>query len=503
MQGTTNEDQRAPFDRRVLVVAGASFTLLMALSGLYGFHRDELYFLDAGRHLQGGYVDQPILTPLLARLSLTLFGVSLPGLRLWPSLAVAATVVVGGLLAREFGGGRRAQLLAAVAIATMPAVLGAGHLFGPTAFDILAWAALSLVVVRIGRTGDPRGWLVAGVVLGIGLANKHSVGFFAVAIVLGVLLSGGWRLVANRWFLIGAVIAACFTVPDLWWQSLHGWPTVAMTSRLNQENGGAGNVGNWIVGQALMASVALAWVWIAGLPFLWRSGRPLWRALVWAYGLLFVFFMVTTGAKIYYLAGAYVYLLAAGAVRIDGWLAARPGRFGRLLAATALTTVVALPFVLPVLPADEIGWTYSVNQVPAEMVGWPELIHSVTKVWDSLPQVQRAHAVIFTADYGEAGAINELGRGTGLPTAVSGHNNEWFWGPGNPNASTVVAVAPGPVDVSGYKSYLERFFGRVTVAATLSNTARLHNQEWGGHVYVCTEPHQTWGTLWPQLRHYD
>ena len=496
-------DVLAPFDRRVFLVAGAAFALLFALSGLYGFHRDELYFLEAGRHLQGGYVDQPVLTPLLARLSVTLFGVSLAGLRLWPALAVAGTVLIGALLAREFGGGRRSQFLAAVATATMPALLGAGHLLGPTAFDILAWAALALVVVHIGRTGDPKGWVVAGLVLGVGLANKHSVGFFALAFVLAALLSGGWRLIANRWFIAGAAIAVCFTILDLWWQAQHGWPTVAMTQRLNQKNGGIGNIGNWIAGQALMASVALVWMWIAGLPFLWRSQRPLWRALAWAYGLLFVFFMVTTGAKIYYLAGAYVYLLAAGAVRIESWLAARRGRLGRLVALIALTTVLALPFVLPVLPASDIGWTYKLNQVPAEGVGWPELVRSVTTVWNSLPPDQRAEAVIFTADYGEAGAINELGRGGDLPLAVSGQNNEWFWGPGNPKATTVVAVAPGPVDVSGYGAYLGRYFRHVLVAATLTNTAGLHNQEWGGHIYVCTGPRKSWGALWPQLRHYD
>jgi 4-amino-4-deoxy-L-arabinose transferase-like glycosyltransferase len=420
---------------------------------------------------------------------------------LWPALAVAATVVVGGLLARELGGGRRAQMLAAVATATMPAVLGAGHLMGPTAFDILAWAALALVVVRIGRTGDPRWWVAGGLVLGVGLANKHSVGFFAVALVLGALLSGDWRLVWNRWFLAGAAVATCFTLPDLWWQATHGWPTIAMTRSLNHENGGPANIASWLEGQLIMVPLALVWVWVAGLPFLWRSRRPLWRALVWAYGLLFVFFAITTGSKIYYLAGAYVFLLAAGAVRIEGWLDAR--RLGRLFVLTALTTAVALPLVLPVLPANDIGWTYKINEEPAEAVGWPELTHSVATVWHSMPASQRAHAVIFTADYGEAGAINELGRSSGLPIAVSGHNNEWFWGPGDPGATTVVAVAPGPVDVTGYGSYLGQFFGHVHVVATLSNQAGLHNQEWGGHIYVCTGLRRPWGNMWPELRHYD
>ncbi len=491
--------------RPVLLVAAALFVLDMALSGRYGFHRDELYFLDAGRHLQGGYVDQPILVPLLARVSLTLFGVSVVGLRLWSALAAAATVITGALLARELGGRRNAQLVAALATATMPVVLGVGDLLEPTTLDILFWAALALVVVRVGRTGDSRYWLVGGVVLGVGLANKHSVGSFGVAILLGGLLSGGSRFVLNRWALAGAAIAACFTIPDLWWQSLHGWPTIAMTRTLNQANGGLGNIGTWVFGQLLIASIALVWLWVAGIGFLWRSDRPMWRALVWAYGLLYVVFAVTAGAKIYYLAAAYIYLLAAGAVRLEGWWSTHRVRSGLVVAATALYTALVLPVVLPILPARDIGGMLSINAPLGEEVGWPELVHSVARVWNSLPAARRAHAVIFTGDYGEAAAINELGRGTGLPIAVSGHNNEWFWGLGNPAATTVVAVAPGPVDVTNHdeQAYLSRFFAHVRIAATLSNSAGLHNQEWGGHVYICTGLRRPWARMWPQLRQYS
>ena len=196
--------------------------------------------------------------------------------------------------------------------------------------------------------------LADGLVLGLGLANKHSVGLFAAALVTGVFLADGRRLVLNRWFAAGAVIAAAFTIPDVWWQAQHQWATIAMTRALAQENGGLGNIASWVIGQLIMTTLALAAVWVAGLRFLSRSGRPLWRALAWAYAILFVFFVLTTGGKIYYLAGAYIYLLGAGAVAIDGWLAARAGRLRRLLLATAVTTALAVPVVLPVLPAGEV-----------------------------------------------------------------------------------------------------------------------------------------------------
>lgn len=487
-----------PFDRRAVVVGGIVFMVLMMLSTRYGFQRDELYFLDCARHLQASYVDQPVLAPLLARASLALFGVSLPGLRLWPALAAAATVVVGGLTARELGGGRRVQLLAAIGTATMPVLWGAAHVANTTPYLLLAWASLALVTIRIGRTGDCRWWLVAGVVLGLGLADNHLVGFFALALVIGALLSGGRRLVFNRWLLAGAAIVVAFAAPDIWWQAHHGWAEIAMDRQLNRENGGLLNVAAFVLGQLFLVTLALAWVWVAGLRWLWRSGRPLWRGLAWAYALLFVFFALTTGAKQYYLAGAYVYLLAAGAIAIDGWLFARRRRAYALTVATTLTTALLAVLVLPVFPPNSATESNLV-----ETVGWPQLVDTVQTVWTSLPPEQRTSAVIFTENYSEAAAVNELGRGRGLPTAVSGHNAYWWWGPGNPDASTVVAVAPGTVAAPGYAAYLGRFCTSVRTAATLSNPYSVRNGESGGHVYVCTGLRRPWAQLWPQLRHYD
>jgi 4-amino-4-deoxy-L-arabinose transferase-like glycosyltransferase len=489
----------APVDRRIFVVAAATLALLMALSPRYGSYRDELYFLDCARHLSLSYVDQPIFTPLVARLSLSLFGVSVVGLRLWSALAAFATVVTGGLLAREFGGRRTAQLLAALGVATAPALLGSDHVLDTTGFDLLAWSVLALIVVRIGRTGDTRLWVPAGVVLGLGLANKHSIGFFALTLVIGILLSGGRALLASRFFALGAVIAAAFTVPDLWWQAHHGWATIAMTQTLAQENGGAANAIGFVIGQVIIVAPVLIGVWIFGLRFLWRSGRPLWRALAWSYGLLFVFFAATAGGKIYYLAAAYFFLLAAGAVALERRWATSRGRSRILLAAALpLCLLATLPIVLPVLPASHLGQTGTIDPIAVETIGWPQFVATVGRVWHQLPAGQRARAVIFTGNYGEAGAITELGRADHLPAAVSGQNNEWYWGPGNARATTIVAVVqPG---VPELLTQLRHDFAHVRAVATLGNPEHVSNQEEGGHVYLCTGPVRPWGQLWPSFR---
>jgi len=503
MDPAASPPDRRPLSPWVITIGGIVFTTLMALSPRYGFQRDELYMLECARHLQAGYVDQPALAPLLARVSLELFGMSLPGLRLWPALAAGATVLAGGLTARELGGGRRAQVLAAIATATMPVLLGAAHVANTTPYVLLAVAGLALVVTRIGGTGDTRWWLAAGAVAGLGVAANHQVGLFAVALVVGALLSGGWRLVLNGWFAVGAGITVAFASPDIWWQARHQWAASTMTRALNHENGGLGNIPVWVVGQLVLVSLALVWVWPAGVRFLWRSGRPLWRALVWSYLLLFALYALTSGAQIYYLAGAYVCLLAAGCVAVDSWLARRPHRPRIVAVAAVVAAAPMLMLVLPVLPPSTIGRGHVLDQTLAETVGWPDLVDTVAKVWTSLPPRQQADSVIFTAVYSEAGAINELGRDRGLPTAVSGHNSEWWWGPGNPHATTIVAVAPGGVTAAGYDVYLGHFFTDVRRAATLRNHDDVHNIEQGGGVYICNGPRQTWSQMWPQLRHYD
>jgi 4-amino-4-deoxy-L-arabinose transferase-like glycosyltransferase len=476
-----------------LSIGAVLFAVLMALSGRYGFQRDELYILQCGQHLQASYVDQPVLAPLLARISYAAFGLSLPGLRWWPALAAVGTVLAGGLLAREFGGGRRPQIMASVAAATMPAVYVSAHVANTTAPMICAEAFLCLMAARIGRTGDTRWWMAAGAVAGIGAEDNHQVGLLAIALVIGSLICG---VRPDRWLLAGLAIALALMVPDIWWQATHGWATIPMTHALNERNGGPANIVIWIIGQIGVCGVWIVWA-PAGLRFLWRSERPMWRAMVWAYGILFVLFMVTTGKQTYYLTGMYPALVAGAMVSLDGLLAPSRAERRRLGAVIGVVVVVSAVIGLPLLPASDVAWTYKINSVSGETIGWPQLVATVRSAWVSLPVSERANAQILTGNYSEAAAINELGHG--LPTAVSGHNSYWWWGPGNPNARTLLVVVQGGADISD----LTTACSGVRVMATIHSPYGMPNIENGGHVYLCTGLHESLGQLWPKLRHYN
>ena len=201
--------------------------------------------------------------------------------------------------------------------------------------------------------------------------------------------------------------------------------------------------------------------------------------------MLFVFFALTTGGKIYYLAGAYIYLLAAGAVAIDGWLAARAGRLRRLLLATAVCTALAVPLVLPVLPPGDVAWTQKINPVLAESVGWPQLVGTVRTAWFSLPAGQRASAVIFASNYGEASAINVLRAGNRPPAGRKRAQHLLVVGPGQPAGDHRRGGHTRAAD--GRERRLPRPSSSPACEPSrrCSNPYGLHNQEWHGPA-TCT-----------------
>ena len=170
-------------------ITGTVFVVLLATSGSYGYHRDELYFRVLGHHLGWGYIDQPPLTPLLGRISTAVFGDHLWALRLPSMLAIAATAVLLALIARELGGDAIAQSLAALGVATNFALVD-GHLLLTTSFDAVIWVGVLLCILRALIRQRDEWWLAAGVVTGIGLYNKHLIVLLLLTVGIGLLHRG-------------------------------------------------------------------------------------------------------------------------------------------------------------------------------------------------------------------------------------------------------------------------------------------------------------------------
>ncbi len=174
----------------------------------YSFHGDELYFLVCGRHLAWGYVDQPPLVALQARLAEMLFGVSPAGIRILSFVAAGVNVGLAGLLAWQLGGRRSAQLLAMTAVLAAPVYLATSNYLSMNSFEPCFWMGSLLVILRLADgSAGPRAWLIFGLLAGLGIENKHSTVFFLVALLAGLLLSPQRRLLRSRWCASGVALA--------------------------------------------------------------------------------------------------------------------------------------------------------------------------------------------------------------------------------------------------------------------------------------------------------
>jgi 4-amino-4-deoxy-L-arabinose transferase-like glycosyltransferase len=482
-------------NRTVVLIAGVVALVLIAFASGYGYHRDELYFLAAGHHLAWAYADQGPVTPLIARAMSEIAPHSLTVLRLPSALAATVTVLLTGLLARELGGSRRAEAVAAVCAGAASIVLFTGHLLSTSTFDLLVWTAVTWLAVRAVRTGDDRLWPLAGLVLGIGLLNKPLPAFLAAGLLAGVVIAGPRRLLHNPYVLAGAAIALALWSPWIVWQADHGWPQLDVSRSI--ASGASTSSEPWwaiVPFQVLLVSPLLAPVWIAGLVRLFRDPalREV-RFLAWGWVVLAVVFMAT-GGKPYYLAGLLPALIGAGSVNVDGWLARGRLRVRRLalVAALAGSAAVGVTVALPLLPAGSADPVIAVNGDVGETIGWPELARTVAGVYRALPR--RGGAVILAENYGEAGAIDRYGPGLGLPRAYSGHNAYGDWGAPPPGSAPVIAVGLDPREAGAE-------LRNCRVAARIDNHAGVDNDEQGKPILVCRAPRRAWSAEWDALRH--
>ena len=487
----------------LILLALALVVLHLLTNGQYGFHRDELGTIDSAYHLAWGYVGDPPLTPFVARLALDLVGPSLVGLRLFSGLAIASAMVLTGLIARELGGGRSAQLLAALAVATAPITLVQGALFQYVSFDYLWWVLTAYLIVRLLNSEDPRWWLGIGFVVGLGLETKYTMAFLVVGIGVGVLLTGAWRYVNSPWFWGGLALSLGVILPNLLWQVQHGFISLEFLASIHARDVQVGRTAGFLPEQLIVNAFTVTIpLWIGGLFFYLRSSAgKRFRLLGWMYVIPLGLFLVAQGRS-YYLAPAYPMLFAAGSVSWERWLARFSGRGRQSVQGITGTAVLAggifsALLTLPIAPINSPLWNAAttLHDDFVEEVGWPDLVAAVARVDAALPADERAGVAILAGNYGEAGAIDLYGPADELPPAISGADSFWERGYGNPPPRTLIVLGFTRAEAQG-------LFARCDVAGQVTNPYGVLNEETKFHqeILVCRDPRQSWPILWPRLR---
>ncbi len=494
---------------------GVAVTLVSEHAG-YGLHRDEFYYLVCGHRLALGYVDQPPLVALQARAAELLFGYRHPALfRLLPNLAGALTVMLTGLIADGLGGSRRAAAPAMLAVLTVPVFVATQSFLSMNAWEPVFWMGMVWALLRVLARPQATGWwLLLGASAGLGLENKVSAIFLIAALLLALLATPARRLLRTRGFWLAVAICAAFAAPNLYWQARHTFPTWEWLRDVQHSNKDVVlSPPEFLLEQVLILGPLHLLLWLPGC--LWLlfapNARP-WRSL----GVLYVFFlgiMLALRAKDYYVAPVYPLLFAAGAVAWTRWAGRDRGRTRAVwvyAAAITLSLVYTVPFAVPVLaPARFERLARALHFAPieseqhpgadfpeffADHLGWQRLADAVSRVYHALPPAEQKQTGIFAGNYGQASALNILGRPLGLPPTISGHQNYWLWGPHGYTGKEMIVVTDAP------PPEMARYYRRCTVADHQTSPYQMPWEQ--RFIYVCHDRFRTYEEDWNALKLY-
>lgn len=489
-----------------------ALAFLPGLLGPYGTFIDEWYYAACARHLAWGYVDHPPLAPFVLRVATAIGGEHLVVLRLIASVLAALTVSGTGFLAWRLGAGRFGQGLACAALLLAPIAQVVFGFYSMNAFEPLIWLTLSWCLVEIVSGKTPRWWLLFGVAAGLGAMTKHTVFTFLFAAGVALVLTPARRHLFTRWPWMGAGLALLIVAPNLAWQVTHGWPSLEFyrNAALNK-NQPVGPV-QVLLQQVLTVSPGAVPVWMAGLVWLLKRRTPDLRHLGLTFIILLGLLMASGQSRPDRILGIYPLMFAAGGVALGA--AAISRRWVSWASAGWLTVwgLVLLPIGVPVLPPEPLaayatavggapqiergeGKRTSLPQWFADRLGWEALVDDVAAVRDGLPEHERRDLMFFAPSYGQAGAIEWLGRSRGLVPVYSTHNSYHTWGPPPRTPSVAIVIGEGT-------DRLEQLFGHVELA-------RFHEcglcMPWRNHmpIWIVREPKVDIPALWPGWKNYE
>ena len=505
----------AGFSKAVWIVALGKLALHVVSSARgYGFLGDELYYVACAAHPDLGYVDHPPLSIWILAAWQALLGDSLAALRLLPALLGAGSVVLGGALARELGGGGPSQILTALVVALAPVNLVVHGYYSMNAVDILVWLAAFILVARVLRDPTQGRFLALGTLLGVGLLNKISVLWLGAGLLVGLLVTPHRRVLRTPWPWMAGATALLLALPHVVWQIVNGWPTLEFIRVATGQKMLPVPPLELFAQQILVWSPLVLPVWLmGGVALLLRRGDDPGRVFATVFATTAAILIANGTSRPNYLALAMPPLVAAGAIALER-LSLRPRRRWLMPVFTTLVAFFGLasaPLTLPILAVpDLIGLSAAIGlRAPemenrevgaldphfANMLGWQEIVDTVAEVYRALPTRDRARAGILAMSYSEAGAIDRFGSECGLPGAISPHNSYWLWGTRGADGSVMV-IAGGP------RELWAQHWGRIEEAAEWDcghcPPGRNHSK-----VYVARDPRAPMDPIWAALRRYD
>lgn len=453
-----------------LIYISLLFFLVVYLSSFnpaYELFIDEPYYVACADNPSAGYVDHPPLAPLLLMIWKFIFGDSIYSLRFLPALAGALSVFFTGIIAKNLGGGRFSQSLAAAATASAPVFLAMSGFYSMNAFEPLLAALLLLTIIKMIIDVNMKRWIQAGILTGAGIMNKHSFIFFAAVMILSLLLTGKWKLVINKWFFSGMGLATLIILPNIIWQVINDFPSAEFYRNITADKNVYTPPLQFILMQAMAYSFISFPLWLSGIIFLIFSKRMReYKFTGFLFLILFLFMLITGSSRPDRSAFIYPIAFAGGSILLESILSKKRAVITKTIFffLIFLGIPAGIPLTLPYLSYSQVyeytkflgfntegekGKNPPIPQLLADRIGWKERAELVIKAYNNLSEEDKKNTIITASNYGKAGAIDYYGRQYGLPPAVSGHNNYYYWSKNRLKGNIVLKL--------GEKKYFEEY----------------------------------------------
>jgi hypothetical protein len=484
------------------------------LSGGYGYFRDELYYLACSDHMAWGYVDQPPFSIAVLFISRLLFGDSLFAIRLFPAIAGAVVVAFAGLITRELGGKRYAQVLASCCTILAPLLLGMNSFFSMNSFDILFWTIAFYLIILCVKKDEQKYWFSLGIVLGLGLLNKISVLWLGTGLAFGLLFTPQRKLLFARRVWFAAAMAFFLFLPHIIWQVNYNFPTMEFIKNATSHKYVAISPMKMFVEQVMNMNPSSFPLWFAGLIyFLIAKSTRQFRILPLIYLTVFIILVINRNSKSEYMGPMFPMLFALGAYSFETFLWKMKWRWLKPVMLLLLLpfSIVSAPFALAVLPVESfISYSQTLGMKPstpekkqlsslpqfyADMFGWEKMAAAVSDAYNTLTPDEKIKCVIICNNYGEAGAIDFFGPKYHLPKAISGHNNYWLWGPRNATGEVVIRMG-GKIE-----SLKESYRDVIQVGVFKDDYCMPYENNMP--VWICKKRNTPLQNDWANFRHYE
>lgn len=487
----------------LLIISLFSFLLVYVSSFIkgYGYFIDEFYYIACASRPAMGYVDHPPLAPLILTVFQFIFGNSLYAIRILPALALSASVFMTGIITRQIGGQKFSQCLAACAVAATPIMVAFAGFYSMNAFEPLIAILLLFLIIKMIKEDNPRLWIWAGIVMGLGLMNKHTFGVFIIALVASLIIAGRWRLIFNKWFFAGGLCAFLIFLPNLIWQVLNHYPSLEFYRNISLSKNVFTPPLAFIMGQLTSMSPSNFPVWFLGVFFLLISKQTSdFRFLSVLFILIFMFMLLTGTSRPDRVAFAYPAVFAGGALFFESLILKYNLRWlkGVLIVFIFSGLALALPLILPYFSYDfvssyvktlgfntelERGNKPPLPQLLADRIGWEDKSQMVVNAYNSLPDNEKRQVIIGAGNYGQAGALELYGKKFNLPMVASGHNTYYLWSKGRLKGSILLQI-DGENSYNGYKE----LFDSVEVYPQKFSNPYVTSHENNLRAFICRGP---------------